>query len=100
MSDIRNSKVTDVVKELKSYSCNVEVIDPHANPEEVAEEYHFELSPAASGKYDAVIVAVNHAEYKDADEAFFDNLLTDRGLLVDIKGIYRGKMKNLNYWSL
>jgi len=100
VSDIRNSKVTDVVKELKSYSCNVEVIDPHANPEEVAEEYHFELSPAASGKYDAVIVAVNHAEYKDADEAFFDNLLTDRGLLVDIKGIYRGKMKNLNYWSL
>ncbi|CAG5086610.1 nucleotide sugar dehydrogenase [Parvicella tangerina] len=100
VSDIRNSKVIDVLKEIESFSCGVEIVDPHADPEEYKEEYGFELSNEPTGKYDAIIVAVNHREYVNMKEADFAELLTDKGILVDIKGIYRGQIKNLDYWSL
>lgn len=100
VSDIRNSKVIDVLKEIESFSCDVEIVDPHADPEEYKEEYGFEITEKPTGKYDAVIVAVNHAEYVNMKEADFADLLTDKGILVDIKGIYRGQIKNLDYWSL
>ena len=63
VSDIRNSKVSDVVKELQSYRADVEVVDPYASSKELMEEYHFGLVDKPTGKYDAVIVAVNHKEY-------------------------------------
>ncbi|UTW64456.1 nucleotide sugar dehydrogenase [bacterium SCSIO 12741] len=100
VSDIRNSKVSDVVKELQSYRANVEVVDPYADSKELMEEYHFGLTDKPSGKYDAIIVAVNHAEYLSLKEGDFKNMLTDEGLLVDIKGIYRGAIENISYWSL
>lgn len=100
VSDIRNSKVIDVLKEIESFSCKVEIVDPHADPEEYKEEYGFELSEKPTGKYDAVIVAVNHEDYVKMTEKDFSELLTDKGILVDIKGIYRGKINNIDYWSL
>ncbi len=100
VSDIRNSRVIDVVKEIESFSCKVEIVDPHADKEEYAHEYGHELVDAPTGKYDAVIVAVNHAEYVAMSEADFKNLMTDKGILVDLKGIFRDKIKDLDYWSL
>jgi len=99
VSDIRNSKVADIVKELKSFSVKVDVVDPHANSEELNHEYGFGLSKIAKG-YDGVIVAVNHKEYKALDEKYFKSVLANKGVLVDVKGMYRGKMKNILYWSL
>jgi len=99
VSDIRNSKVADIVKELKSFSVKVDVVDPHADSEELKHEYGFGLSKIAKG-YDGVIVAVNHKEYKALDEKYFKSVLANKGVLVDVKGMYRGKMKNLIYWSL
>lgn len=100
VSDIRNSKVADVVKELKSFGVGVEIVDPHADSSELQHEYGFTLSEKASKGYDAVIVAVNHKEYTAYDESFFKDILSEGGLLVDIKGIYRKKIKNIPYWSL
>lgn len=100
VSDIRNSKVIDVIKEFESFSCKVEVIDPHADKEEFLEEYGYQLSDKPSGKYDAVVVAVNHAEYVNLTEDYFKGILTDIGEFVDLKGLYKGKFKDLNYWSL
>jgi UDP-N-acetyl-D-glucosamine/UDP-N-acetyl-D-galactosamine dehydrogenase len=101
VSDIRNSKVADIIKELKSYSVNVEVIDPHASSDELMHEYGFGLTTLNNTKkYEAVIVAVNHKEYKTLDEAYFKNLLSDNGVLVDLKGMYRHCIKELTYWSL
>jgi len=100
VSDIRNSKVADVVKELKSYSVNVEVVDPHASSQEMKHEYGFGLVDKIGKGYDAVIIAVNHKEYLDLDENYFKSILSDGGILVDVKGIYRNKIKNLPYWSL
>jgi len=100
VTDIRNSKVIDIVDELRDFSLTVDVIDPGASPEEVRHEYGITLKSEPSGKYDAVIVAVPHKEYKDLDEDYFRNLLNENGILVDLKGLYRGRIKSLTYWSL
>ncbi|TND07720.1 MAG: UDP-N-acetyl-D-galactosamine dehydrogenase [Bacteroidetes bacterium] len=99
VSDIRNSKVADIVKELKSYGVKVDVVDPHADSEELKHEYGFGLSKPGK-KYDGVIVAVGHKEYKKLVEKDFAGLLVKKGVLADIKGMYRGRIKQLNYWSL
>jgi UDP-N-acetyl-D-galactosamine dehydrogenase len=100
VDDIRNSKVADVVKELTSYGVQVEVTDPRANSADLKHEYGFELVPKIGKDYDAVIIAVNHREYADKDEAWFKSILTKDGLLVDIKGLFNKKIKEINYWSL
>jgi len=101
VSDIRNSKVADVISELKSYGVKVDVVDPHASSEELKHEYGFELiKDYSKKKYDLVIVAVNHAPYLEFDETFFKSIMTENGVLFDVKSIYRNKMKNINYLSL
>jgi len=100
VTDIRNSKVVDVIDELMDFGVIVEVVDPNADPEEVNKEYGIVLSDKPKGKYDAVIVAVNHAQYLNLDEEFFGKLLDKKGILVDIKGIYRDRIKEITYWSL
>ncbi len=101
VSDIRNSKVADIVKELQSYSVKVDIVDPHAEPEEVKHEYGLSLIKKPQSKaYDAIIVAVNHKEYLSLNEKDFQKLLKPKGILVDVKGIYKNKISKLNYWSL
>jgi len=100
VTDIRNSKVADVVNELKSFSCTVDVTDPHADAAEVEHEYGYKLAPEMKGPYDAIIVAVNHTEYANKDEAWFKSMLKPKGVLVDLKGVFRKKIKDLTYWSL
>jgi len=101
VSDIRNSKVCDVVKELQSYRVDVDVVDPHADSKELFHEYHFGLAEnGISGKYDAVILAVNHDEYVALDERYFKGIMSEGGLFVDVKGVFQGKIKELDYWSL
>ena len=50
--------------------------------------------------YDAVIVAVNHKDYTSLEESYFDSITSQNPIIVDIKGIYKEKIKNLTYWSL
>ena len=100
VSDIRNSKVADLINELKSFSLTVEVMDPHASSAELLQEYGFSLIDQPNGKYQAIIVAVNHTPYCDIKESDFQNMLVENGLMVDVKGIYRQKIKHLNYWGL
>ena len=100
VTDIRNSKVIDVIKELQDYTVSVDVVDAYADPAEVKEEYGVELISEPNGKYDAVVVAVNHKQYKDLTEDYFHSLTGDDGVVVDVKGIYRRKINKLDYWSL
>ena len=100
VSDIRNSKVVDVIKEIESYSCHVEIVDPHASSDDYQEEYGYAITTEITGKYDAVIVAVNHKEYCSLDEAYFKSIMTDKGVFVDLKGVYKNKFTDLDYWSL
>ena len=101
VSDIRNSKVADVICELKSYGVNLDVVDPMANAQELEHEYGFSLCEKPSDDYDAVIVAVNHKDYMHLTENDFKNMMKniENPILVDIKGIFRNKIKDLQYWS-
>lgn len=100
VSDIRNSKVADVVLELKEFGVRVDVIDPYASAHEIKEEYGFELASGIQGPYHGIIVAVNHKDYMGLDEAYFSSISHDNAVFADLKGIYRNKIKSLNYWSL
>ncbi|MEX1187863.1 MAG: nucleotide sugar dehydrogenase [Bacteroidia bacterium] len=100
VSDIRNSKVADVVNEFKDFGVNLDIVDPHASSKELKHEYGFELADSPSGTYDAIVIAVNHNDFVGLPESYFQSLLTPNGIVADIKGVYRGKIKSLSYWSL
>jgi UDP-N-acetyl-D-glucosamine/UDP-N-acetyl-D-galactosamine dehydrogenase len=99
VSDIRNSKVADIVKELKSFGVDVHVADPLADSDELKHEYGFGLNRIGKG-YNGVIVAVNHKEYLGLDEKYFMSILDKKGVIVDVKGIYKDRIRKLQYWSL
>jgi len=101
VSDIRNTKVIDIVTELKSYQMAVDIVDPHASSEEMEREYGVSLLKQPLTNYDAIIVAVNHQEYLTLNEDYFKSLFKDgKGVFIDVKGIYQSKIKDLEYWSL
>jgi len=100
VSDIRNSKIVDTVKELLAFNIHVDVEDPYAEAHEVQEEYGLQLTRNAHNRYDAVIVTVPHSEYRDLDDAYFASLTHAHGLVADLKGIYKNKITSRKYWSL
>ena len=101
VSDIRNSKVIDVITELKSFQVNIDVVDPHADSKEMEHEYGVPLKSDMANDYDAIILAVNHKEYSQYDENFFKSILKNgNGVFVDVKGVYRNKISSISYWSL
>lgn len=100
VSDIRNSKVADVVKELKSFSLNVDITDPYAESDELKREYGFSLTPQIADDYDAVLIAVPHNGYKKLGDTYFAGITKPAALIADLKGIFRGKITSRDYWSL
>jgi len=86
--DIRNSRVIDVVNELKSFGCDVTVYDPWADPEEVKKEYGIEIFTKASelgkNKYNAIVAAVAHDEFLSLDLKL---LKAEKAVVFDIKAI-------------
>lgn len=81
--DIRNSKVVDVITELQSYGTNVDVYDPFAEVDEVKEEYDLTLIRKLEKKYDAIILAVNHNEFKKID---WPSIRHEKTVVYDVKG--------------
>jgi UDP-N-acetyl-D-galactosamine dehydrogenase len=102
VADIRNSKVADLVRELMDFSIHVHITDPHASPNEVAHEYKLTLMDSISDNYDAVIVAVNHNDYKALTLDYFKSLMNGAPILLDLKGIYEkpNEQNGLIYWRL
>jgi UDP-N-acetyl-D-galactosamine dehydrogenase len=104
VTDIRNSKVFALIKELKEFGVSVTVTDPHASPEHVEMEYgvqcHSELNTVAAGeKYDAIVLAVAHEAYKNLTTEQLQNLSKDALCLFDIKGV-KQQEGIVNYWKL
>ncbi len=100
VSDIRNSKVVDLVSELMQYSINVHVTDPYASPNELAHEYKLTLVDNISDDYDAVIVAVSHNEYKALDATYFKSIMKESPILMDLKSIYDFGDNGIKSWTL
>ncbi len=85
--DIRNSRAIDIVEELKSYSINVDVFDPWASPEEVKSEYGIGLisnKDEINKKYDGIIIAVSHKEFKELD---LNDFVKKDHVKFDVKGM-------------
>jgi UDP-N-acetyl-D-galactosamine dehydrogenase len=99
VSDIRNSKVADVVKELKEFYLNVDVVDPHADHDELLHEYGFGLTKEIANDYDAVIVTVCHEPYAEFDDSYFASITKPDAIIADLKGTYRGRVNSRTYWS-
>ncbi|MDD3741832.1 MAG: nucleotide sugar dehydrogenase [Bacteroidales bacterium] len=100
VTDIRNSRVVDIIHELSKFRVKVDVVDSFADKHEVKEEYGIDMIDNPDGKYDAIIVAVNHAPYIKLDESYFNSISNENGIFIDIKGVFRNKIKGLTYWSL
>jgi UDP-N-acetyl-D-galactosamine dehydrogenase len=100
VSDIRNSKIIDTVKELLAFNIHVDVEDPYAEAEEVHEEYGLRLCREVKNGYDAVIITVPHKPYQGLDDKYFASVTHDHALIADLKGIYKNKITSRKYWSL
>ena len=100
VADIRNSKVVDVINELKTYLVDVHVTDPHADTEELFEEYGFHLVEQLADDYDAIVLAASHNEYLGLKEDYFINKTNKNALFFDVKGCFKGKISKLAYKSL
>lgn len=100
VSDIRNSKIIDTVKELLAFNIHVDVEDPYAQQEEVLEEYGLQLVKDTGHKYDAVIITVPHRPYLQLDDADFAAITQPHAMIADLKGIYKNKIITRKYWSL
>jgi UDP-N-acetyl-D-glucosamine/UDP-N-acetyl-D-galactosamine dehydrogenase len=99
VSDIRNSKVADIIKELQAFYVNVDVEDPYADSDELQHEYGFRLSSSVGNNYNVVIVAVPHEPYLSLDDEYFASITKQDGLVADLKGLYKNKISKRNYWS-
>ena len=99
VSDIRNSKVVDLIKELEDYSIAVDVIDPFGSPAELEHEYNIHLKAAPEGKYDSIVLAVGHQAYSNLQPKDFEALSNGPVYLFDIKGVLK-KDDYQNYWRL
>ena len=102
VSDIRNSKVVDIVSELESYGIkSIDIYDPYADAAEVRHEYNLETVSEPKGKYDAIIVAVNHNEIVNLPHSYFKNLASSSCVFVDVKGVFKNhRPEGFIYWSL
>lgn len=90
--DHRNTRVVDLVKEFKSFSCNVDVYDPWVNKNQVAKEYKIEpIDKPIKGKYDAIILAVSHDKFKSLTEGQIRAYGKDNHVLYDIKYLLKAK---------
>jgi UDP-N-acetyl-D-galactosamine dehydrogenase len=87
--DLRNSKVIDVIRELRDFGVEVECHDPWADPRQAVSQYGLELvAEPKSGVYDAVILAVPHDQFRVAGSGVLRALGHDRAVLYDLKSVF------------
>lgn len=101
--DIRNTKVIDIINELREYGVDVLVYDPIANKDDVKSEYNIDLvSYENLQKLDAVLIAVEHEEFKNLDIKDIKNMQNKKNpIIIDIKGIFdKDKITGCMYYRL
>jgi UDP-N-acetyl-D-glucosamine/UDP-N-acetyl-D-galactosamine dehydrogenase len=99
--DLRNSKVVDLVRRLQFHGHGVAVHDPHADAAEAAAAYGVKVSDTVlDRRYDLVIAAVAHRDYRAMDDARLAGLVADGGLFADIKGVFRDRQLGCRTWTL
>jgi len=88
--DIRNTRVADIVAEFKNLNCNVDVYDPLVNKEEAFNEYNIKpIRYPINGKYDAIILAVAHEQFKELTLSQIKVFGKENHVLYDIKYLFK-----------
>jgi len=100
VTDIRNSKAAEMALELMKRCGQVDVVDPVADPKEVRQHYKIDLRPTMADDYDAIIVAVSHEQYHQLEETDLNQLCQSNAMIMDLKGILKDKITEMNYCSL
>ncbi|MDD4275129.1 MAG: nucleotide sugar dehydrogenase [Desulfobacter postgatei] len=102
--DLRNTRVMDIINELKSYECQILVHDPMANPEEAKAYYNVELKPWEElTDLGALILAVPHDCYRNKPLKSFADKLNSMGALIDVKSMLDAdqvKQAGIPFWRL
>lgn len=99
--DIRNTKVYDLYMTLRSHGAQVDIHDPLAHPDEVAQEYGLTLTEPRPHAYHAIVLAVPHDAYLDLSQPDFEAWAQPGALFADIKGKFRCRIHEpLKYWTL
>jgi len=100
--DLRNSRTIDVINRLKWLGHSVDVVDPVADPADIEHEYGIKVADQAGRKYDLVIGAVAHREYRDFTPDRLEALLGDGGTLADLRGMWRhlSLSPGIDRWTL
>ena len=89
--DVRNTKVVDVIQNLKEYGIAITVFDPWANPAKVKEEYNIiTLRDMPRDKFDGIVLAVAHENFLNID---FSKHLNENGVIYDVKGVLNCKVQ-------
>jgi len=102
-NDLRNSKVPDILTELRTFGIEPLIHDSRGNPSEAKHEYGLTLSQLEDYKnLDGLIVAVSHKEYIQLGQPKLLGMLRDRGVFIDVKSVFSPfKMdRGIQYWSL
>ncbi|MFA6740952.1 MAG: nucleotide sugar dehydrogenase [Arcobacteraceae bacterium] len=87
--DIRNTKVVDIIKELKDYGANIDVYEPWIDEKDKGYyNYNFVENPFENTKrYDSIVVAVGHDKFKSLSQKEYDNIINGEKIIIDVKGI-------------
>jgi UDP-N-acetyl-D-galactosamine dehydrogenase len=93
VSNVPNTKVAFIVRELQSFRIGVDLVDSYADAREVMHEYRIEMKSQPEGTYDAIIVAVAHHKYWKMTEPDFLKFANATCLLDDVKGLYANRIK-------
>ncbi len=101
VSDIRNSKISELIHELDEYSIKTDVYDPYASAEEVEAEYGITMIDKPRQDYDAVVIAVNHDRFKAYTIDKLVSIMTRDPIIMDLKGMYAlPDREDISYWRL
>ncbi len=99
VSDIRNSKIIEVIQELKSHNVKIEIYDPHVNRKKLKDDYKLDTIDKIGKEYDGIIAAVKHKEFIEFQPKMLKSICEAQAILIDIKSIYK-EIDGLTYWSL
>jgi UDP-N-acetyl-D-galactosamine dehydrogenase len=83
--DTRNTKVIDVVRELEDFGVQVDIYDPHADAQEVRTAYNIQLTTDLQSKYEGIVLAVAHHEFRDFD---LEKHQVSGGVIYDVKAFF------------
>lgn len=94
--DVRNTKVVDIYRELLDYNCCVDIYDPWVNYDEAMHEYGVQMLPQLSGqKYDGIILAVSHQQFKEMGIEKIRSFCKSNSVLYDLKYIFNAAQSDL-----